>query len=140
MGNGQAWCALWAVLSIGAGVGSAKADEVPLPRDKPIVGETQQSESEDSVVPRTGPPTTGGRTSGATFYEANGAVPVTWDPDAIGKARLFCQSALQGLDLDYKSVAPIGGPEGCGAAAPIEVRAVAGVEIRPPATLVIDFT
>lgn len=84
-------------------------------------------------------PSLGGRPSGATFFEAEGAVPVTWSTSDIKQARSKCSKFLKGLDITYKMVPAIGGPNGCGAPAPIEVEAVAGVKITPPATLTCRF-
>ena len=84
-------------------------------------------------------PPKAGRKSGATFFEVDGAVPVTWSASEIAGARAACPALLKGLNLVYKPVEPIGGPGGCGAAAPIEVSEVAGMAIRPPATLTCTF-
>lgn len=84
-------------------------------------------------------PFLGGRTSGATYFEVEGPVPVTWGTSAVTQARSECPKLLQALDITYKAVPSIGGAEGCGAPAPIEVSAVAGIKITPPATLTCPF-
>ncbi len=44
MGRGQAYCVLWALLSVASPSQSAWAEEAPLPREKPIVGTVEPSE------------------------------------------------------------------------------------------------
>jgi hypothetical protein len=57
-----------------------------------------------------------------------------WPADAVAEGRAACKSLLSGLDVTYRIIDPIGGPGGCGAPAPIEVSAVAGVKLSPAAT------
>lgn len=112
---------------------------VPVPRPKPEIIGQAEPEPDYAASETTGPPTTGGRASGATFYEMTGPVPVTWTGEEHSEARAACMKELDGLDITYKDVAAIGGAEGCGAVAPIEVSEVAGVSVAPPATLTCTF-
>ena len=57
-----------------------------------------------------------------------------WPADVVAAGRAACKALLAGLDLTYKPVDPIGEQGGCGAPAPIEITAVAGVRLAPPAT------
>ncbi len=139
MGKGQACCRIAIALLLMFGGPSGAQDAAPVPRPKPDVAVQETVDTEVAAAPITGPPTTGGRTSGATFYEMTGAVPVTWSSTDTENARKECAAELSGLPLTYRPVGPIGGREGCGAAAPIEVSAVAGVKISPPATLTCPF-
>ncbi|NNF77615.1 MAG: extensin family protein [Rhizobiales bacterium] len=110
---------------------------MPLPKPVPE-GAADAADSTEPQPKRK--PSTGGRKSGATFYEIDGEVPVTWSGAEIAAARAACVPLLEGLDIGYKPEDAIGGPEGCGAAAPIEVSKIVGVAIRPPATLNCKFT
>jgi len=57
-----------------------------------------------------------------------------WPADVVATARAECKALLAGLDLTYKPVDAIGAQGSCGAPAPVEVAAVAGVKLAPPAT------
>jgi hypothetical protein len=46
---------------------------------------------------------------------------------------------LKGLDLTFTPLEAIGEPGGCGAPAPVEVTAIAGVTLTPPAKLTCDM-
>jgi hypothetical protein len=52
----------------------------------------------------------------------------------VTDGRAACKSLLAGLAVTYKSLDPIGEAGGCGAPAPIEITAVDGVTLTPPAT------
>ena len=56
-------------------------------------------------------------------------------PAKIASERAACAALLSGLDIAWKSLDPIGDGHGCGAAAPIEVSAIDGVRLDPPATI-----
>ncbi|MEM7425532.1 MAG: extensin family protein [Pseudomonadota bacterium] len=139
MRNGQARLLLGAALLLSSGTLAEPQDAVPLPREKPATAQPQPEDDAVAATPVTGPPTTGGRASGATFYEMTGPVTVTWPEAASQRARAACGSLLDGLAISFKAVDPIGGPESCGAAAPVEVSSVHGVTISPPATLTCPF-
>ncbi|WP_170984518.1 extensin family protein [Rhodoligotrophos defluvii] len=93
------------------------------PREKPV---HPPSAPEMAPVPR--PPVT------------EEPAPRAWSDAEIAAAKAECGSLLSGLDLDYKPLAPLGAPGGCGAPAPIEVTRVAGVSIAPAATLTCKIT
>jgi hypothetical protein len=65
--------------------------------------------------------------------------PRTWADADIREARLACGKLLQGLDVDFEPLDPIGQPGGCGAPAPVRVTRVAGVALAPDATLTCDM-
>jgi hypothetical protein len=56
-----------------------------------------------------------------------------WPATDVAAGRKRCETLLKDLKLSYKIVAPIGGPGGCGAEAPILISAVNGVAIEPAA-------
>jgi hypothetical protein len=56
-----------------------------------------------------------------------------WQAAEIRSARLACEAELTGLDVAWKEENPLGGPRGCGAAAPIRIGHVAGIKLSPPA-------
>jgi len=58
-----------------------------------------------------------------------------WPADAISAAQAECTRLLAGLDIDAKSVPPIGSADSCGAPAPVAVAEIAGVRLLPAATL-----
>ena len=57
-----------------------------------------------------------------------------WPAELVADGRADCRKLLAGLDISYAPVDPIGEQGGCGAPAPVEVTAVAGVKLVPPAT------
>jgi len=57
-----------------------------------------------------------------------------WPAEQVAAERAQCKALLAGLDLTYTPVDPTGEEGGCGAPAPIEISAVAGVKLKPPAT------
>lgn len=59
----------------------------------------------------------------------------SWSRKEVAAARAECAALLGGLAVDWTPAAPIGGPGRCGMAAPVEVRSIAGTEIKPPASL-----
>ncbi|MCP5081690.1 MAG: extensin family protein [Alphaproteobacteria bacterium] len=144
MCKGQAWSVVWGILFLVLAAHPGEAEQAPVPQPKPA-SEGAVEPDEEEAAPAASPvrkrkPSTGGRKSGATFYEIDGEVPVTWSGTEIAAARAACVPFLEGLDIAFKPVDAVGGPEGCGAAAPIEVRKIVGVAIRPPATLNCKFT
>lgn len=131
MRKGQAWSVIWVILFMTSAAQPGAAEPAPAPKPKPGVAEKPSDQDHK--------PSRGGRASGATFYDVDGAVPVTWSKDEVVSAKAACPEQFNGIQLTYKPLAPIGGPEGCGTPAPIEVNAVAGIAIRPPATLNCKF-
>lgn len=65
--------------------------------------------------------------------DAGPGVATGWPAEVITAGRAQCTSLLAGHDVDYVPVDPIGDQGSCGAPAPIEVTAVAGVKLVPPA-------
>jgi len=62
-----------------------------------------------------------------------------WPREAAQKARARCAVVLAATNVDAKPLPPIGGPSGCGIAAPVLVRAFGAVKITPPAKLNCTF-
>ncbi len=58
-----------------------------------------------------------------------------WPAEDVRLARLACEVELSGLDVAWDEAAPIGGPRGCGVAAPISLRYAGSVKLTPPAVL-----
>ncbi len=62
-----------------------------------------------------------------------------WSKQDITLARKRCSVVLAATNLDAMPLPPIGGKEGCGIAAPIRVRSLGAVQVRPPAKLNCTF-
>ncbi|MFN4141678.1 extensin family protein [Aestuariivirga sp.] len=62
-----------------------------------------------------------------------------WPAAAVAEARQACGKLLEGREIDYQALGPLGGEGSCGAPAPVSVSRVAGVAISPPATLTCDM-
>lgn len=92
---------------------AAPAVAIPIPQLRPSPAEPKPKEPEGEARPQ----------------DAAG-----WPADAVAAGRAECRQLLAGLDIGYAPVDPIGEQGGCGAPAPIEVTAVAGVKLVPPAT------
>ena len=58
-----------------------------------------------------------------------------WPKSKVEDARKTCERQLRNIEVAYKLQKPIGRPGGCGIAYPLEVSAIDGVKISPPATL-----
>lgn len=58
-----------------------------------------------------------------------------WTSAQIKQARDRCTFVLAATNLDAKPIKPIGGPKGCGIAAPVKVSSFGAVRVRPAATL-----
>lgn len=93
------------------------AGAIPIPHLRPTPKAAAQPEKPKAAVPDPTPKPAG-----------------SWPAEAVAAGRAECQTLLSGLDLTYTPVEPIGEQGGCGAPAPIEVTAVAGVKLVPPAT------
>ncbi|PZF76361.1 hypothetical protein DK847_14375 [Aestuariivirga litoralis] len=96
---------------------AAPADAVPVPQPRPLP---------EAVAPQSPTP--------AAPMGVGG-----WPAATIEAARAECRTLLKGLDLAYAPLGPIGEQGGCGAPAPVEVTAVAGVKLSPPATQTCDM-
>lgn len=99
----------------------ASLTRVPLPRMKP-----QPLPGSSSLVPKPDMPDesrgSGGRSGG-------------WPADQVASAQRACQETLSKLDIRYRAIGPIGAPGGCGAPYSIEVTHIAGVVLKPAATM-----
>ena len=98
-------------------VSPAVALPVPIPQPRPDRKGSEQPPENITPGERT-PPTAGG----------------SWPAAEVAAGRAACTALLAGLDVSYQPIDPIGTQDGCGAPAPIEVTAVAGVKLSPPAT------
>lgn len=117
----------------------ATAAEIPLPRPKPGLPALEPLAVAMVPLPRQKP--------GAAAAEEEDPLPATpgpidwpdnlasWSKKDVGVARSECVALLNQLAVDWSPISPIGGPGRCGMAAPIEVRSIAGTEIKPAATL-----
>lgn len=107
--------------------GASEAAIIPIPKLRPSqkpapIPETPPAAAEEEKPEVEEPPTPPSR---------NGS----WSADEVAAARRECQTLLQGIEIEYKPLDPIGRSGGCGAPAPVAVTRVAGVALSPPATL-----
>ena len=58
-----------------------------------------------------------------------------WSKAEIKAARDRCNFILAATNLDARPIKPVGGPEGCGIAAPLQVSSFGAVRVRPAAKL-----
>jgi len=123
-------CLLWVAALPAQGQPAA---QIPVPREKPPVPVAKTS---TPVQPM---PSQARKRSGATFYEVDGPYEMTWPKEATNQERANCKNLLGNLQVEFVEVDPFGGPGQCGSPAPVEVSAVAGVKISPPATLNCQF-
>ncbi len=63
-----------------------------------------------------------------------------WDEATARRARRNCEIVLATLNVDAEPAQPIGGPRGCGIAAPVRVRALGAARLKPVARLNCRFT
>ena len=63
-----------------------------------------------------------------------------WDVETVRKARRDCNIVLATLNVDAAPIPSIGGPQGCGIAAPVLVRSLGLADLRPDAKLNCRFT
>ena len=111
--------------------GVTAAGVVPVPRPRPAAPAVVMP------VPRERPPAEPAVLLPVAPEKQQDAAPKGsggWPADAVAEGKAECQKLLDGLNITYKPLAPIGEQGGCGAPAPIEVSAVAGVKLAPPAT------
>jgi hypothetical protein len=103
----------------------AKERDIPLPRLKPAKLVVPEEKTETKAIGKIAFP----------------AAPLLsgWSGKTIAAERAECAARLQGLDIVYSPMAPMGREGGCGAPAPLMVTAVAGVTIAPPAELTCDM-
>jgi hypothetical protein len=117
----------------------ALATEVPLPRPKPGLPALEPGAVAMTPLPRQKPSATAPKEK-KPFTTDPGPIDwpdnlASWSKKEAGAARAECAALLGGLAVDWSPVTPIGGPGRCGMAAPIEVRSIAGTDIKPAATL-----
>jgi hypothetical protein len=55
-----------------------------------------------------------------------------WPSDLVRQEQKNCKARLKSITLEYKALTAFGGPNGCGAAAPLEVSSIAGIILSPP--------
>lgn len=118
---------LLAALCLGAAHGAVAAEGVPRPKLRPTA---PASATPVAAAPIPRPRPTQKDESQPPAEETSGS----WSAAEVAATRAACATLLSGLDIRYRPVDPIGGQGGCGAPAPIEVSAVAGVMLVPPAT------
>lgn len=92
---------------------------LPVPRPKP----QRETPSLSTPLPRQKP----------------AATAMNWPAAEIDAAKSACVRLLRGLNIRWSPVAAIGQPGDCGALAPIDISAVDGVEITPPATVTCEL-
>ncbi len=121
---------------------------IPLPRPKPARDETGKviAEPMNPAEERAFETTRAGRLEVSIErlgrerdpYKAADLQPnenSTWTSTSVSEARRRCALVLAATNVDAKPVDPIGGPGGCGVAAPIRVSSFGAVQVKPPATL-----
>jgi len=99
-------------------VAASPAPAIPIPKPRPVTG--QAAPPEASPAPAPDQPADGGKGG--------------WPAEVVAAGRANCRELLAGLDITYAAIDPIGEQGSCGAPAPIQVTAVAGVRLSPPAT------
>jgi hypothetical protein len=123
---------LIAAACLGFACSLAAAESVPKPRLRPA--------PELAVSPAAAIPIPKLRPAQDAAAPDSGAAPEApeggagWPAAVIAAEKANCAKLLDGLDIDYAPLDPIGRDGGCGAPAPVEVTAVAGVKLEPPAT------
>ncbi len=117
---------------LGAADCAVAAEDMPRPRLRPAEATAPAAPAMAIPVPQLRPaPDAAPRpeTPAPSLKPAGG-----WPAEVVAAGRAECQRLLSGLDIAYRPVEPIGEQGGCGAPAPIDVTAVAGVRLVPPAT------
>lgn len=122
---------------LGIACSAAGAEAVPKPKPRPpdlapaSPSQAMVTPAVTAPLPRLRP----GREAAAQDQappQADGAE--AWPAGVIEAEQANCRRLLDGLDIDFEQLDPIERQGGCGAAAPIAVRRVAGVALSPPAT------
>ena len=122
------------IASVWLSVSTGDTAAVPVPRPKPEIAAAVVTIPVPRPNPRRqqeAPPAnvTGNNVTG------NPAASGVWPKAARTAALAACNHLLAGLDLTYSTVPAIGKPGGCGTAAPIELTHVAGIRLKPSATV-----
>ncbi len=63
-----------------------------------------------------------------------------WDAATVNRVRRNCDIVLAALNVDARPLPSIGGPQGCGIAAPVQVKSLGVARLKPPAKLNCRFT
>lgn len=58
-----------------------------------------------------------------------------WTKQQVAAARRRCELVLAATNLNAKPINPIGGPDGCGIAAPVQIASFGAVTVKPAAKL-----
>jgi hypothetical protein len=103
-------------------VAPGPAATIPMPRLRPSPAQPEESAPEESTPAAPPPPE-----------------PRSWTASELAEALDTCRKLLEGLDIDYEHVDPLGEPGGCGAPAPVSVSRVSGVALAPSATFTCDM-
>ena len=109
--------------------------DVPIPKPRPAASDATPAPA--IPVPQLRPSAPEAETpppAAGANHEAAQKGAAGWPADAVSAGRAACKALLNGLDISYSALDPIGEEGGCGAPAPIEVTSVAGVKLSPPAT------
>ena len=142
---------------------AVSATAVPLPRAKPKVAAVKTSPAINIPKPRPKPKRAGEakpapKTTQVVNSTARGRLEVKldelgrerdplkasnlapkietkWSKAQITEARRRCEIVLAATNVDAKPVKPVGGPDGCGIAAPIQVSSFGAVSVKPAARL-----
>ena len=126
--------------------------EVPLPRQKPAADTWLPAATASNAPARElhteGPLSTDRRGELRVAYdqmkaerdpysaaELQPAEVTSWPKDEVQLAQTQCGMVLAALNIEADMLPPIGGPGGCGIAAPVKVRSFGAVEVTPPATI-----
>ncbi len=120
----------------------AKPSGIPLPRPKPGTGaRSQAAPSADAIAAGKGGELKvnfnrlGRERDPNAASELRPSEKSKWTKADIKAARERCQFVLAATNLDAKPIDPIGGPGGCGIAAPLLVKSFGAVRVRPAAKL-----
>ena len=126
--------------------------DVPLPRSKPPDGSwlptaTSSNQPARELHPE-GALTTGRRGELKVLYdrmkaerdpyssaELQPSEVTSWSKEDAQQAQTQCAMVLAALNIEADVLPPIGGPGGCGIAAPVKISSFGAVEVKPPATL-----
>jgi hypothetical protein len=126
--------------------------EIPLPRAKPADGSWLPTASDSSQPARElhigGALSTNRRGELSLAFdrmkserdpyssaELQPAEVTSWTKEDIQEAQTQCGMVLAALNIEADVLQPIGGPGGCGIAAPVKISRFGAIEVKPPATL-----
>lgn len=110
------------------------AEVIPKPRLRPPAGSMAPGPEVAIPIPRLRPaPAKPAETKPGSVAETPEGPG--WSDAEVSEARSACARLLKGLDVEYQPLDPIGGSGSCGAPAPVSVSEVAGVALKPAATL-----